>query len=75
MVLGCPVPPALLVLSCDCGIPTEIKQSRDPETVAQAFYTCRENFAFGKFRCKEPCRFFHWIDGLDKYGPVPILAE
>ena len=35
-----PVPPALPVPNCECGIPAEVKQSRWPTTAARAYYMC-----------------------------------
>ena len=35
-----PVPPALPVPKCECGIPAEVKQSRWPTTAARAYYMC-----------------------------------
>ena len=35
-----PVPPDLPVSNCDCGHPTDVFQSRHPDTAAHCFYTC-----------------------------------
>ena len=34
-----PVPPDLPVPKCDCGRPTDVMQSRHPETATRCFYT------------------------------------
>lgn len=61
-----PVPPALPVPDCLCGVPAYVKQSRCPSTAGRAFYCCwiRE-----QHRDASPCYFFQWIDGPDKFDP------
>ncbi|KAF8666090.1 hypothetical protein HU200_053800 [Digitaria exilis] len=46
-----PVPPALPVPNCCCGVPAEVKQSRHPKTAGRAYYIY----------------FFQWIDGPEKF--------
>ena len=71
-----PVPPALPVPNCECGIPAEVKQSRWPTTAARAYYMCSVKWEMhtvsaGRdiYYWTEPCMFFQWIDGPDKFDP------
>ena len=71
-----PVPPALPVPNCECGILAEVKQSWWPITASRTYYMCsikwemnivsagRDAYYFTK-----PCMFFQWIDGPDKFDP------
>uniref|UniRef100_K3XPM4 GRF-type domain-containing protein n=1 Tax=Setaria italica TaxID=4555 RepID=K3XPM4_SETIT len=61
-----PVPPALPVPLCRCGVQAEVKQSRHPKTAGRAFYVCKWTF---DPMPAAPCDFFQWIDGPDKYDP------
>ncbi|RCV17436.1 hypothetical protein SETIT_3G219500v2 [Setaria italica] len=61
-----PVPPALPVPLCRCGVEAEVKQSRHPKTAGRAFYVCKWTF---NPMPAAPCDFFQWIDGPDKYDP------
>src|SRR6185312_9660099 len=71
-----PVPPALPVPNCECGIPAEVKQSRWRTTAARAYYMCSvksemHTVSAGRdtYYWTEPCMFFQWIDGPDKFDP------
>nr|TKW14172.1 hypothetical protein SEVIR_5G150000v2 [Setaria viridis] len=61
-----PVPPALPVPNCSCGMLAEVKQSRHPKTAGRTFYVCKWRF---DPMPAAPYNFFQWIDGLDKYDP------
>ncbi|RCV17710.1 hypothetical protein SETIT_3G241200v2 [Setaria italica] len=63
---GAPVPPALPVPLCRCGVQAEVKQSRHPKTTGRAFYVCKWTF---DPMTTTPCDLFQWIDGSDKYDP------
>jgi len=71
-----PVPPALPVPNCECGIPAEVKQSRWPTTAARAYYMCSVKWEMhtvsagrDTYYWTKPCMFFQWIDGPDKFDP------
>ena len=71
-----PVPPALPVPNCECGIPAEVKQSRWPTTAARAYYMCSVKWEIhtvsagrDTYYWTKPCMFFQWIDGPDKFDP------
>ncbi|RCV04613.1 hypothetical protein SETIT_1G014400v2 [Setaria italica] len=51
-----PVPPALPVPLCGCGVQAEVKQSRHPKTVGRTFYMCK--WTFDSMHAT-PCDFFH----------------
>ncbi|CAO2046455.1 unnamed protein product [Urochloa humidicola] len=60
-----PVPPALPVPNCRCGVPAWVKQSRHRTTAGRAYYCCWIKFQYNA----SPCYFFQWIDGPDKFDP------
>lgn len=68
-----PVPSPLPIPNCECGIPAEVKQSRHPKTAARAYYTCSREWSvtmcFGCPITCNPCDFFQWIDGPEKFDP------
>ncbi|RCV21757.1 hypothetical protein SETIT_4G163200v2 [Setaria italica] len=53
---GAPVPPALPIPLCRCGVQAEVKQSRHPKTAERAFYMCKWTF---DPMPDAPCDFFH----------------
>ncbi|KAJ1298807.1 hypothetical protein BS78_01G481800 [Paspalum vaginatum] len=53
----------------DCGFLAEVKQSRDEDKAGRAFYTCHVKRAWGDHWFIEPCHFFKWIDGSEKFDP------
>ena len=60
-----PVPPALSVPNCECGIPAEVKQSRWPTTAGRAYYMCSVKWEMntvsagrGTYYFTKPCMFF-----------------
>lgn len=60
-----PVPPALPVPNCECGIPAEVKQSRWPTTAARAYYMCSIKWEMNTLSAgtdtyyfTKPCMFF-----------------
>jgi hypothetical protein len=61
-----PVPRALPVPNCLCGVTAYVKQSRCARTAGRAFYCCwiREAPPLAA-----PCYFLQWIDGPDKFDP------
>jgi hypothetical protein len=69
-----PVPPPLPVPMCHCGIPAQVKQSRDEATTGRIFYTCarkwipNEDGGPSQYNIA-PCFFHEWIDGPEKYDP------
>jgi len=63
-----PVPPALPVPECRCGVPAWVTQSRHRKTAARAYYCCWNKFVLDP-RKGVSCYFFQWIDGKDKFDP------
>ncbi|RCV18505.1 hypothetical protein SETIT_3G306300v2 [Setaria italica] len=61
-----PVPPAVPVPDCSCGVLAEVKQSRHPKTAGRAFYVWKWKF---DPMSVAPCNFFQWVDEPDKYDP------
>nr|TKW40998.1 hypothetical protein SEVIR_1G284900v2 [Setaria viridis] len=61
-----PVPPALPIPLCRCGVQAEVKQSRHSKTAGRAFYVCK--WMFDPMPAV-PCDFVQWIDGPGKYDP------
>ncbi|KAF8721786.1 hypothetical protein HU200_022967 [Digitaria exilis] len=65
-----PVPPALPVPNCCCGVLAEVTQSRHPKTVGQAYYICR--FTYDRVTWpneSKPRWFFQWIHGPENFDP------
>jgi hypothetical protein len=62
------VPAPLPVPMCHCGIPAQVKQSRDESTAGRAFYTCARKWILNEDGSPSqyniaPCFFYQWIDG------------
>jgi hypothetical protein len=69
-----PVPPPLPVPMCHCGIPAQVKKSRDEATTRRAFYTCPRKWILNEDGGPSqyniaPCFFHQWIDGPEKFDP------
>jgi hypothetical protein len=67
-----PVPRALPVPNCLCGVPTYVKQSMCARTAGRSFYCCwiREAPPPGA-----PCYFLQWIDMPDKFDPIGYVSS
>jgi hypothetical protein len=69
-----PVPPPLPVPMCHCGIPAQVKQSRDEATAGRAFYTSVRKWILNEGGGPSqyniaPCVFHQWIDGPKNFDP------
>jgi hypothetical protein len=57
---------------CRCGIPAQVKQSKNEATAGRAFYTCATKWLLNEDGYPNEynigsCFFHQWIDGQDKF--------